>query len=113
MKIFQSTQKNYLFLGISPIQSNQKHLFNARNTAFSIMFKTSVSFCFVYLIHVARTFGEYLQCAYIMLALMSGTCAFITIIWKMAKLFEFIDSLEEIVNKSECRLDKKRQLKLF
>lgn len=102
LKVLQSTQKRYAFMGICFIQSEpNRRPFNARNTVFLTIFSTSVGLCFIYLVHVARTFGDILQCAYIMLALMSGSLAFITIVWKMAKLFEFVREIEEIVNKSE------------
>lgn len=80
MKILQMTQKQYAFMGISITFDSLERPFNVRNTAFSIM----------------------LDCAYILLALMSGSLGFFTIVWKMANLFEFINDLEEIVNSSKC-----------
>lgn len=112
MEILQSTQKRCAFLGIRATSSDSLNRpFNARNTMFSIMFCTHIASCFLYLVYEAQTFGEFLNCGFILLAVVSGSLGFITIVYKLVILSKFINDLGEIVNKSERHINKFYQSK--
>lgn len=101
MKIFQSVRRDLAFFGITADQSwLHKTPFNTKNRiAMSIFCLFLFSNC-IYSTH-AKSFEEYINCIYIVTALAGTVICFATLIWQAAKWFEFIESVENIFNKSE------------
>lgn len=105
MKIFQSVRRDLAFFGINANQSwMHKSPFNTKNQiAMSIfclfLFLNGVNFTY------ANSFEEYINCIYIVTALAGTVLCFATLMWESAKWFEFMESVENIFNKSEYQLE--------
>lgn len=102
MKIFTSVRKDLAFFGINANQSRpHKSPFNTKN---QIAMSIFCLFLFSNCVHItyANSFEEYINCIYIVTALAGTVLCFATLMWESAKWFAFIESVENIINKSEC-----------
>ena len=100
MRLFEEVQRNFAVLGISSIAANQNS-FNCRTVIGLLTFGSSTFLHLVFLFHEAKTFGEYTDNIYMTTATVATAVCFINVILNMNKVFQYIESLDEIVNKSE------------
>lgn len=101
MKIFQVTQKNLTYLGVSWYYSIQKYPINRRNLlAFSIFSLATILDC-TYLFHVAVTFNEYANSVYTCLSIILATVVFVIVTCRMRMFFNCLNQIEKISNESE------------
>lgn len=104
MIIFQSVRRDLAFFGINAHQTwIHKSPFNTKNQiAMSIfclfLFLNCINFTY------AKSFEEYINCIYICSALTGTVLCFATLMWESTKWFEFIENVENMLNKSECNL---------
>lgn len=102
MKIFKSVRKDLAFFGINANQSwPHKSPFNTQNRIAMAIFCLFLFSNFVHITYVS-SFEEYINCIYIVTALAGTILCFATLMWESAKWFAFIESVENILNKSEC-----------
>lgn len=103
IKIFRTVREHYAIVGISPTTLNPSQRFPFNNKVllgFSSFVCTTVS-QFVYILHVARSFMEYMECV----CSLSGTIiifdCFMAIVFRKTTLFETIDDIEELIDFSK------------
>ena len=96
MKIFQTIQRNYAILGISPEQlTHPKFLFNGKMLMcflFSIFYMLS---SFAYIFYVATTFEQYIECITTAFGGIIISICIGAVVFKMNKLFEIIKNVED------------------
>lgn len=101
MKIFQASQKNLSYVGISQYWSLQQNPANGRNmTAFAVLSVCSVMNC-MFLFYDASTFIEYASGVFACSAIIDGTVIFVCIVCRMRSFFECVNRIEQSVNESE------------
>lgn len=100
MKIFQTIQKNLEIFGISSVQPAQTYC-NRKILLYLLSCGSLIIMNCIFLIHVAKSFKEYTDSIYITSVSVALFVSFSFLIRRIANLFEFIDSLEKIINDSE------------
>lgn len=102
MKIFQTFQKQFAILGISPDpnHSNRKYIFNEKLIFGFLLLGYMIVSQFVYIFYEANGFMEYVEsiCATsastIVLACLANT------VFRRALIFESIDNMETLIDTS-------------
>lgn len=100
MKVFQTLLKRFAIMGIHSEQLTKNHLFNASNVTVLIIFVTSSIAAHAYLWFQANTFIEYGDSVYETSCVTVSNVDFVVVLWKMPKLFRFIEHLETFIVKS-------------
>ena len=100
MKLFQEIQKKFAILGITKAQSIQKQPFNRKISWVYFMYAFTWVSCVAFLFKKANTFEEYTNNIYITSGATVVLFFFTIIIFKTAKIFEFIDFCGKIVHRS-------------
>lgn len=101
MESFELIRKHLAMCGIEISQKSPKnHAFNAKNVTVFILVSVSVSLIALTL-NEADTFDECTDILYRSVSIGTSTILYVIIVWKTAKLFEFINALANIVNTSE------------
>lgn len=101
MKIFETNQRTFALIGISPPESDQKHSFNVKNSSmFSLLVLGTISST-LYLFCVADTFLDFVNCVNIILGYGVAALVFLIVIFKMKQWFDVIKNLQEIFDKRE------------
>lgn len=101
IKILTSTQKHLAFLGIISTQSSHKHPFNLRNVLVSMMFCAGAVSSSIFLIYKADTFMDFSTSFYTTSEMFINSAFFSVFVWKMPRFFELIETLENVIQKSE------------
>lgn len=101
MKLFQTIQNKFAILGISSHQSTQEQPFNQRIILVYLIYGCSCILSNVYLFRKAQTVEEYTNCIYIATATTMLTLFFSIVVYKMPKLFKYIENVENIVERGE------------
>lgn len=99
MKIFQTVQKYYAILGISP--SNSKYPISERVFFGFLLFGCSATSQFVYIFHVANGLIEYMECVGSICGGIIIFVCFLAIVLRKTTLFKSIDSIEKLIDTSE------------
>lgn len=102
MKLFLECRKNFAFLGIN---SNQQTKVNGKLAATYIIQGISFIFGATFLFLKADTFQEYSNSAYITTSTSVSFAVFVNAVFKRTELFNYINSLDEFVEKSEYMLN--------
>lgn len=104
MKIFQFLQKQLAIAGICNATSNESTINLARMTIVGGVLFYCVISLFVYIIHVASGFMEYVEC----ICVASGSIIlfvwFAAIVYQKTALFECIDKIQKLIDTSESHL---------
>lgn len=104
ISIFPSTKKYLTILGISPNLMVQPYPFN-RNISIGFLICASGIICiFVYIYFDAKTFLEFTQAIYYWTDTIICAFALAILVFRTSHLFNFIVSLENVLNDSECKL---------
>lgn len=103
MAIFETIQKQYAILGISPSnQSIQPNPFSERVLFGFVLFACDFVLKIMYIFNVASGFMEYLQS----ICTTSGTVitlvSFAVIVFRKSKVFESIENFRKLIYTSEC-----------
>ena len=98
MKFFQSIQKNHVRVGICSKRTNES---NRKIALIFFLFGMSFTCSLVYLCLEANTFLEYSNNMYITTGSAMILIVYTINIFKMSKLFKFIDYLEEMIDERE------------
>lgn len=97
MEYFRLVQKHMAFLGISLIQQP----FNKRIlTTFSLCTLNCVFTC-IFLIFEPNNFREYIEAVYLTSSAIATNIQFITFVYGMEQIFTLIETMADIVKKSE------------
>lgn len=104
MKIIRAVRGNLTMLGIEPTESTQIYPFNGRLSIGFLLYGLHLIANVLYLINDAKTMLEYLLCFVIICASIGFGLCLAVMVWRKQQLFNYIDSIEELVNKSKYRL---------
>lgn len=102
MKLFQTVQKHYAALGISP--SNRlapKNPISGGVFFGFLLFGCSAVSQFVYIFRVANGLIEYMECAGSISGGIIIFVCFLPVVLRKATLFKSIDSMEKLIDTSE------------
>lgn len=98
MKIFQTVQRHYAILGIS--SSNQLNEL-CKIVLFFFTFGCSIVLQFLYIFRVANGFMDYVEGICMTSSSIITFVSFSAIVFKKPVLFECIDNIERLINKSK------------
>lgn len=101
MKILQTPRKYFAEFGIDSIQANQKNPYNERNLLVCLIYGVGLTSSFIYMFHMAKVFDEYIDSVFMSSTIIIDALIFITHVWKMTDLFQYITNLETIITSSE------------
>lgn len=88
-------------VGMTSHQSRRRHPFNIRNSTILFLMDITVFSAVMYLIYDAKNLKEYADCIFLIITVTSLMFNFAYVNWNMAKIFRFIDSLQDVINTSE------------
>lgn len=111
MKIMETVRSQLNYVGMRSHQAIKGHLFNIRNLTMLFILWMYIFCCTMYLIDGATNLKDFADCMYFNITGAATALNFAFINWKMAKIFRFMDNLEDIVNSSKCQI--KMNLILF
>lgn len=103
VKIYQLTRKKLAAAGIVPNLVTQPYPFNRKILINFFAFFVSVVCNLMHTFYEAKTFAEHLQSLYMCSLTISITLALAIVLCNVAKLFNFIEISENLVNKSEFK----------
>lgn len=101
MKVFETFQKNAIFIGINANQLERSHSFNTRSLQCFLVLGVLSIFSDIYFIRLANSFREYTQSVYITTMSNAVFLVFSIAIWQMEALFRFIDDVNQSYFSSE------------
>lgn len=101
MKIFQTSQENLSYLGISSYYLSQQYPINMRNVTVFLALSFGAILNGVNLCYVATTFEEYADSTYACWAILLCIIIFVCVIWRMRLIFDWMNRMEEITNESK------------
>lgn len=104
IRVFQSIQRNFAILGIDSYQTKQSHAFNVRNALVLFIFALSIISGCVSVAH-ASTFKENINAFHIAVTVAFGGLTFVIVMCQMKIMFQFIESVEEEIEKSRCFME--------
>lgn len=96
MAIFQLIEKYLAILGMKSYQT----VFNKQNLMIICMLATASISSILYLFEELN-FEEYIISVYVTSTVIINTVEFVIMIWRTTKIFEFMKSLRENIQKSE------------
>lgn len=101
MKVIEAIRRQFAMIGIVPEQSTMSYPFNAINIMVLLMFVIDLVINGVYCFYGAANFREYVNSAFACSALTVSMMAFATLIWEMAKVYQFLANLEKTIKSRE------------
>lgn len=102
MKLFQTVQKNLMLVGYMRNQAGYRYYaFGRRHFISSVLFSIATTSIFIFATHTANSPAEYMDAFYLLAVLLSILVSHMSITLKMTKLFDFIDNLEKVYDKSK------------
>lgn len=104
VKIFQLTQSYLAMLGIVSQQSIQQQPFNVEKLKTLAVFSFTTISSILYFCRAPNDFMEYNQSLCFTSTVINTMLLLALVIWKQPELFEYIKSLEIIVNESKLEL---------
>lgn len=101
MKVIEILRRQFAMIGIVSDESTMSHPINLINLMILLMFVIDLIINGVYCFHGADNFQDYVNSAFACSALTVSMMAFVTLIWEMAKVYEFLENLEKAINNRE------------
>lgn len=102
MKLFQSTQKYFMYIGITSYQSIKIHpILNARTLICICLLILNIITHAAYFIFLANNFEEHTNCVLTISTGFAIVILFASNIWNMKKIFETIENIEDLIQKSK------------
>lgn len=93
-------RKHLAINGIRTQQPSQKHPFNDRNSAILIVIGFGI-ILFVKQVYETNTFEQYANIVYAMVSAWFFLAIFLSVIYKIPKLFQLIDDFNNVVENSK------------
>lgn len=90
-----------MMMGIDPYQSIHESPINIRNLIVLFLFGMTITFNFIYQFNVATTFKEFTDSTIITSTIIVNAAVFTSNVLETAKLFSFIEGLNDIIQKSK------------
>lgn len=105
MEFFALLRKHIVMCGIEISKDSKpphKYPFNVKNSTIFILISLYTTLCAIALNEI-NNFDEFTNLLFMTSSFIICGIDYVIIIWKTCELFEFIDSLEDIVSKSEIK----------
>lgn len=104
MKIFEMIRKHLIVVGMESTQSTRLNSFNGRLSMSFLLFINYITSSALFLIYSANLIIEFMQCFCIISALIEIGFCFAAIAVQKQLLFNYIESMEKLINKSEFEI---------
>lgn len=101
MKLYQTAQRDLMYLGIGPYDPNKESHLNPMIFLYSLLCILSFSLTGAYLFIEAKTFDDVTQCIYIMSASILSPMAIGSLAIQQHTLFDLIERIEVIFDSSK------------
>lgn len=101
MKLYQTAQKDLVYLGIGPYDPNKKNQLNPMIFVYIVLCVLSFTLTGAYLFIEANTFDEITQCIYIISASILSPMAIGSLAIQQKIMFNLIDQIEAIFDSSK------------
>lgn len=103
LKTFRTIQKVLAMMGFTPNQQQSNHCkLNSRQIIFVVVCAINVTFLSSYIVRVANSIDEYMDAIFSLIILVTVAIAFISIIFKNDKLFNYIEFITNLLTDSKC-----------
>lgn len=102
MRIFQAIRRYLTMLNIEPGQSSRPFKFNGRLSLGFLLNFLGILLSAMFIKYSAEILMEFMQCFCIISALISLCLTFAAIVLQEHRLFNYIDSVEELINRRKC-----------
>lgn len=100
MKSIGIIRKRFRIIGIDDYdQSSRLYPFNGKSLMVLLMYAIDLIINGIFLLDGAESFQEYVNSMFTCSTLIVSVMGFEVVIWKMAKLFEFLKKLEKTIEK--------------
>lgn len=100
--IMDAIYSHLMHVGMTSQQAIKKHPLNMLNLTVLLICSIDESTNVLYLVRSATDLREYCDAIYYFITGLASALNFVWVTWKMAEIFRFIETLEDIVNASEC-----------
>lgn len=107
MKLLAAIYSYLMRVGMTPHQSIQRHPLNMRILTILILLSIDIGKVVIYLNYEAKNLKDYTDAIFLITAVSTATLNFAFVTWKMTDIFRLFEHLEDIVNTSKCRIQKK------
>lgn len=104
MKIIQKIRGHHHRVGMELIQSTRIASVNRKLILGFILFVLGITLCILFLLYSTEIITEHIQCICIISLLIEIGLCFVAMALQRGLLFNYIVSLEELLNKSECNV---------
>lgn len=101
MKILRSIRDKLQIVGMSTHQSMQNHPFNARNLTSLLFHGINITCNIGFLVFGSKELTVFTDSLFLTITAILTVSIFINLTWRMRLFFEFIDNLEDIVERSK------------
>lgn len=99
--IFDSIKSNFAIVGANSLQSNGQNPFNLKNVMIILIINVQATLCGIFVFYEANSFREYVESVFAFSTVIVIHIVFPVFIWKIPKMFELMNNIEKIVNKSK------------
>lgn len=103
MIIFQAIRRDLTMIGIQPATSTRIISFNAKLLSGFLVCLLGITSSALFLIYSAVILMEFMQCFCILTALISLFLTFSSVVLQNKRLFNYIETMEELINKSKSK----------
>lgn len=101
IQLFQIVRRNFAMLGISSNCLNQPNRLDTNLSLASLSYSFSVIAHVIFLLQETKNFREFTDNVYETSSVITVFICFVIVVFKMRKLFEFIESCQNIIDKRE------------
>lgn len=101
MQIFQVIRVHLAALGIETKPSTGQSSFSGKLSMSFILLVLSIISSVLFVICEADTVIEFMQCFSVISAIVENSVSFVAIVWQRQRLFNYIEIVESIINKSK------------
>lgn len=101
MPIFESIRKSLQVIGMSTPHSMQNYPFNKRNLTSLFLHGLNVMCSVGFMVSGTKDLMEFTDSLFLSITAIIAVSIFINLNWRMQRLFEFINNLENTVDQSE------------
>lgn len=96
----QSINSHLMRVGMISEQSNKAHPLNMRNMTVLLILIAFLACSVMYLIFEPKTLKDYTDSIFLFITVLTVALNFAYVTWKMAEIFRFTKSLEDVINTS-------------
>lgn len=104
MHIFQTNRKLLKMFGVEPTQSTRLTSFNGKLTLGFLFVALSIILSALYLVYLAKTVMEFIQCFCLICTMSISGFSFAAIVLQNERFYNYIEKIEVLINRSKLCL---------